>query len=145
MNQKKTFRWTVALLLLAVVPAALNAWLNPSRPAWNLTQLKEGEVNLAQLSLWADAYVLVDARSPEVYEAGHIPEAINVYAGTFDDQILGLLDVWNPEHAVVVYCDSRQCGASEELAKRLRDDFQMEQVYVLKGGWQSYQTSNIEL
>lgn len=142
MNKKQSIGWTFALLLLAVMPAGLNAWLNPLRPAWNPMQLDEGEVSFAQLSEWTDDYVLVDARSPEAYEEGHIPEAINLYAGAFDDQVIGLLEVWNPEHAVVVYCDSRQCDASEELAKRLRDDFQMDQIYVLKGGWQGWLDQN---
>lgn len=130
------------LLLLAVIPAVMNAWLNPKTPSWNPMQLAEGELSFAQSSNWPIDYVLVDARSPEVYEAGHIPDAINLYAGTFDDQIIGLLEVWDPDRAVVVYCDSRQCGASEELAMRLRNDFQMEQVYVLKGGWQSWLDQN---
>jgi rhodanese-related sulfurtransferase len=138
----KQISLVLALLVVAVIPAGLNVWLNPVRPPWNPMQLEEGEVNLTQLSAWSDECVLVDARSPDVYEAGHIPDAINVYAGTFDDQVIGLLEVWNPEHAVVVYCGSRQCGASEELAKRLRDDFQMDQVYVLKGGWQSWLDEN---
>lgn len=141
----KQIRFVLALLLVAVIPAALNAWLNPKTPSWNPMQLAEGELSLAQLAEWSDDYVLVDARAPEAYEAGHIPNAINLYAGSFDDQVIGLLEVWKPEHAVVVYCDSRQCGASEELAARLRGDFQMDQVYVLKGGWQSYETSNIQL
>jgi rhodanese-related sulfurtransferase len=128
----------VFLLALPVIPAALNAWLNPNTPPWNPMQLAEGEVALKQLLDWADDYILVDARSPESYEQAHMPEAINLYAGAFDAQILNLLDVWSPERSVIVYCDSRQCGASEELAQRLREDFQMDKVFVLKGGWESW-------
>lgn len=134
----------LCLLLLLPIPfAVLNAWLNPNTPPWNPMQLAEGEVALEHLLDWEDDFILVDARAPEAYESGHIPGAIHLFAGEFDDQILNLLDVWSPDRSVIIYCDSRQCGASEEMATRLREDFQMERVYVLKGGWESYRTSNI--
>jgi len=133
----------ILLLALPVIPAALNAWLNPNVPPWNPMQLAGGEVALADLLEWADDYILIDARSPESYQVEHMPDAINLYAGEFNTQIMNLLDVWSPERSIVIYCDSRQCGASEELAQRLRQDFQMENVFVLKGGWESYRTSNI--
>ena len=136
-----------SLLLLVCLPlpfAALNAWLNPSRPPWNPMELAEGEVSLEQLLSWGGSFILVDARSAENFEAARLPGAIHVYAGEFDDQILNLLDVWSPEKSIIVYCDSRQCGASEEIANRLRDDFQMDQVYVLKGGWESWLKASAE-
>jgi rhodanese-related sulfurtransferase len=146
MRKSKSFLQMVCLLLLLPIPfAVLNAWLNPHTPSWNPMQLAEGEVALEHLLGWKDDYILIDARAPEAYETAHIPEAINLYSGEFDAQILSLLDIWSPDRSIIVYCDSRQCGASEEIAERLRQDFQMENVYVLKGGWESYQTSNIEL
>jgi len=130
----------VCLLLLLPVPfAALNAWLNPSAPSWDPMRLEEGEVTLAMVEEWgAEGHVLVDARAPEAYAAAHMPGAVNLYAGRFDTQVVDLLDVWSPELKVVVYCDSRQCGASEAIAGRLRSEFGMEEVYVLKGGWESW-------
>ena len=101
-------------------------------------QLAEGEIALEHLSEWEDKYILVDARAPDAYEAAHMPGAVNLYAGEFEVQILALLDVWSPDRSVIVYCDSRQCDASAEMAARLREDFQMERVYVLKGGWESW-------
>lgn len=130
----------VCLLLLLPVPfAALNAWLNPSAPSRDPMRLEEGEVSLAMLEEWgAEGYVLVDARTPEAYAAAHMPGAVNVYAGRFATQVGDLLDVWSPDVKVVVYCDSRRCGASEALAERLRAEFGMGDVYVLKGGWESW-------
>lgn len=126
------------LLLLPVLLGGLNAWLNPNTPPWNPMQLAEGEIALEHLLEWEDKYILVDARAPEAYEVAHMPDAVNLYAGEFDAQILALLDVWSPDRSVIVYCDSRQCDASAEMAARLREDFQMENVYVLKGGWESW-------
>lgn len=127
-----------ALFLLPILIGGLNTWFNPNTPPWNPIQLAEGEIDLQHLLNWEGEYILVDARTPENYEKAHIPEAINLYAGAFDEQILKLLDVWLPDRPVIIYCDSRQCGASEELAQRLREDFQMNKVFVLKGGWESW-------
>ena len=129
------------VLLLPLLLGGLNVWLNPHSPPWDAMELAEGEIRLEQLLNWEGDVIFVDARAPESYGAGHLPEAINVYAGDFDEMVLGLLDVWSPEKSVIVYCDSRRCGASGEMAKRLREDFLMERVFVLKGGWESYRKS----
>lgn len=139
---KPFLRRLLVLLLLPVPFAVMNAWLNPNTPPWNPMHLVEGEIELEQLLDWEDPYILVDARTPEAYHSAHIPGAINLYAGEFDTQILKLLELWSPDHSLVIYCDSRQCDASAEMAVRLREDFQMDRVYVLKGGWDSYRESN---
>lgn len=135
---RRSFLTVLVLLFLPIPIAILNAWFNSNTPAWSPMQLAEGEISLEYLLEWEGDYILVDARSPEAYEAAHIPDAVNLYAGEFEDQILGFLDVWSPESKVVVYCDSRQCDASAEIAARLKEDFQMEHVFVLKGGWESW-------
>jgi rhodanese-related sulfurtransferase len=39
---------------------------------------------------------------------------------------------------VVVYCSSLSCNAALEVAKRLRDEAQLKNVYVLEGGWEEW-------
>lgn len=141
MNRRIFFRWVMVLLLLPLVPAGLNAWLNPRTPSLNPMQLAEGEVSLDQALNWDGPHLLVDARAPEAFADGHIPNAINLYMGQFDSQVMDLLDLWTPGHAVIVYCDSRQCGASSEMAERLRGEFGMEDVFVLKGGWEAWRSA----
>jgi rhodanese-related sulfurtransferase len=131
-------RILILMFALPLIPAALNAWLNPMAPPWNAMQLAEGEITLQHLLDWEDDYILVDARASENYATGHMPQAINVSGSEFDTQMMPLLDQWTPERPVVVYCDSRQCGSSAEIAARLRQDFQMDKVFVLKGGWESW-------
>ncbi|MDQ8196260.1 rhodanese-like domain-containing protein [Coraliomargarita sp. SDUM461004] len=144
--RKRSYISMLCLLFLLPIPfAVVNVWLNPSAPSWNPMQLGEGEVALEHLLNWEDDYILVDARAPEAYQGAHMPEAINLYAGEFDAQILSLLDVWSPGRSIIVYCDSRQCGASEEMATHLREDFQMERVFVLKGGWESWLEATQEI
>ena len=133
------------LLCLSLPIAALNAWLNPNSPPWNPMDLAEGEISLEQLLVWQGSLILVDARTPESYSAAHLPGAINLYAGEFDTQVQALLDRWSPDDTIIVYCDSRQCDASDAIAKRLREDFQMQQVFVLKGGWERWLSTSAEV
>lgn len=135
------FREVLLLLLLPVIPAVLSVWWHPQGPSWNTVVLKEGEVDLAAVAKW-DRVLWVDARSPAVFAEGHIPGAINLYFGNFEEQAERFLDVWDPDIPVVVYCSSLQCGASTELANKLRQEWGMENVYVLKGGWEAWREAN---
>jgi len=38
----------------------------------------------------------------------------------------------------VVYCSSLNCNASREVARRLRDEAQLKNVFVLEGGWEEW-------
>ena len=49
-----------------------------------------------------------------------------------------MLAVWSPEKRVVVYCGSESCGSSREVARRLRNDAQLKNVFVLEGGWEAW-------
>ncbi len=100
--------------------------------------MANGEVNLSIVSGWPESVLWVDARTPDTFEKKHISRAVNLSMEGFDGQMLDFLDVWQPGQKVVVYCDSRQCGASKEVASRLREEMGIENVYVLKGGWQEW-------
>ena len=99
---------------------------------------KENEITLA--TALAKAEVLwVDARGVDAYETGHIPGAVLLNEDDWDNLVVGLLDRWNPELTVVVYCSSSSCNASQSVALRLTNDFQFDNIYVLKDGWNAWQ------
>ncbi len=50
-----------------------------------------------------------------------------------------VLDRWEPDGKVVVYCSSLSCQASHEVARRLREKMNLPNVYVLQGGWEAWQ------
>ena len=126
------------LVLLAGVVGGLNGWLNPRTPSWSPDKLGEGEVSLEIVDAWSAPVLWIDARSAEAYDEEHIPGAILLNMDRFDELLPRLFDAWEGSETLVVYCDSRQCGASEAVADRLREDLGMEEVFVLKGGWESW-------
>jgi rhodanese-related sulfurtransferase len=44
----------------------------------------------------------------------------------------------SPDKKVVVYCSAESCNAAREVAKRLRDETQLKNVFVLQGGWEEW-------
>ncbi len=120
--------------LLAVVPAGVSAFLHPNRPPFDGGAQRVPEVSYTEVKTWAEEPVWVDARKPADFHAGHVPGAVPLTVSDFDQQLGTFLDAWEPGRRVVVYCDSADCGASQEVAARLRDEAGIQQVYVLAGG-----------
>ncbi|MCG8653660.1 MAG: rhodanese-like domain-containing protein [Pirellulales bacterium] len=77
----------------------------------------------------------VDAREEEAFVEQHWPGAILLNEDGFEDQIPAFLEVWNPDMTVLVYCELEGCDRSLAVANLLRDDFQIDNVFVLRGGW----------
>ncbi|TPV92705.1 MAG: rhodanese-like domain-containing protein [Myxococcales bacterium FL481] len=82
---------------------------------------------------------VVDARSSEEFQAGHIPGAFNLPA----HEATGILEVQSVpvdiNDLVVTYCDGGEaCYLSEYLAIVLRDQAQCKTVKVLDGGWAAW-------
>lgn len=78
--------------------------------------------------------VFLDARSPELYNQGHIQCALNIPWQSFDEYIDRVFETIPDNAWIVTYCDGEHCSLSEDLAKEL---FSMgyEKVKVLLNGW----------
>lgn len=121
------------LLLVALLPAALAAWLHPQVPAWSREAAGAPEVTPEQVRHWSGPIVPVDARSESAFQTRHVPGAVLLNEDRWDDLLPGFLAVWTPEARVVVYCDEN-CHLSQEVARRLMREMGLRNVHVLKGG-----------
>jgi rhodanese-related sulfurtransferase len=65
--------------------------------------------------------IFVDARSQNDYENGHIPRAISLPVGQFEERIGAFLNRYPPEQPIVTYCSGRICEDSHDLARFLSD------------------------
>jgi len=81
--------------------------------------------------------LLLDARRPEDYAAGHIPGARNVFAYDFAAHIPELITLPR-DKLVVIYCDGGQCELSHYLAEQLRA-LGFQRLYIYEGGWEEWQ------
>ena len=132
----KALRQCLILALLALIPAAGSALFHPKRPSWDPNALREGEVYLAKVQAW-QGVLWLDARTHAEFDKDHVPGALLLNEDAWEELFYSVLQVWQPGQPVVVYCDERRCRSSHEVAQRLKESG-MEQVYVLKGGWETW-------
>ena len=138
----RLLRESLSLLLLAALPALLCLWLHPRKPVLSWSQPDASEVELSEVAEWKHPFLWVDARSVAEYDQRHIPGAVSLNEDAWENLIPDFLTAWHPGLPIVVYCNSEKCDASKEVARRLERDFNLSQVYVLKGGWSAWQKSH---
>jgi rhodanese-related sulfurtransferase len=63
----------------------------------------------------AAAFVVVDARSPEAFAAGHLPGAVSLPHGDIDARTTA---AFAPERLVVTYCWGPHCNAATQAAAK---------------------------
>lgn len=127
------------LLVLALIPALLTGWLHPRRPDFALRATRVPEISLTAALALAPPALWVDARSGQAFARQHIPGAVALSEDQWEENLPGVVERWQPGTPVVVYCDHRACQSSQAVARRLRRELAIAEVYVLQGGWQSWQ------
>jgi rhodanese-related sulfurtransferase len=129
-------RQLLILMAVAFIPATGSAWLYWKQGKWDVFQ--DHSVLLLEVTQWKEPVLWVDARSIEDYTSDHIPGAVRLTEDNWNELLPHLLKIWEPASAIVVYCDSQKCHASNEVAKRLREEAALNNVYVLRGGWDAW-------
>lgn len=128
----RALRQALALLALALLPAIVSGAL---QLRWNHQEaLAPGEVRAATVREWGSKVQWVDARPRDKFEAGHIEGAMLLNEDEWNALVAKFLNDWDPDRPVVVYCDGGSCEASHGVARRLRDEYHIGDVHVLKGG-----------
>lgn len=124
------------VLALALAPALISGAVQVRWREWQ--PLARDEVTRAVVESWQRPVLWVDARSRAKFEKAHAPEAVLLNEDEWNALVPAFLDAWEPDRPVVVYCDGGACEASHAVAKRLREELQLTEVWVLKGGWDAW-------
>jgi 3-mercaptopyruvate sulfurtransferase SseA len=104
-----------------------------------VTPTAKGAISIEEMKQQFDAKtaVIIDARSTEEYEEGHIPGSINVpYDRIPDFQDVLTREVSNDAH-VICYCRGPSCDFSDLLATELKI-IGWQDVSVFSGGWEEW-------
>lgn len=70
----------------------------------------------AAVSAGATDFVLLDVRAPDLYQAGHLPTAINLPHGKMTERRMAS---WPEGTLFVVYCAGPHCNGANKAAVRL--------------------------
>jgi rhodanese-related sulfurtransferase len=136
---RRAGRETAFLLLIALLPAALAGWWHPRSAFRTAPDSGIARVDLATVRTWTGPLLWVDARPAPAFAAAHVPDAVNLTERDWEDRLGDFMAKWRPGVRIVIYCDGAQCHASEGVAKRLKQELQIEEIFVLTGGWEAWQ------
>jgi rhodanese-related sulfurtransferase len=135
-------RQAAVLAALALLPAAGEAIYFRDNISWRSSIPPSEMVSVEQARAWGDTAIWVDARPDEEFASDHVPSAISLNEDRWNELLPQFLAVWSPGKKTVVYCSSLSCNASREVARRLRKEAQLSDVFVLEGGWEAWVKKN---
>jgi len=153
----KTVKEIVILLGLSIAAAFMVNYFLPDGIAlvgqWDTSQgvvtamakndvviegIEIGTVDEARQLFDSGEYVFVDARSPEDFEAGHIPGAVSLPVGQPEERVAAFLERYPPEASIITYCSGRTCQDSHHLAEFLLE-FGYDNVTVFIDGFPGWE------
>ena len=140
---KALLRQSALLVGLALVPAVVQALYLRERIPWQSRVADSDFVDVETARGWGGNVIWVDARPSEEFERDHVPTAVSLSEDRWDEALSRFLGTqWSPEKKIVVYCSAESCNLAKDVAKRLRDEAQLQNVFVLKGGWEAWVKEN---
>ncbi|MGN6569035.1 MAG: thioredoxin domain-containing protein [Flavipsychrobacter sp.] len=123
----------ILLLLLMAFAISCNSCSNAQEKKTSLTATEFAD----KMKAIPDANI-VDVRTPEEYEKGHIKNALNYdWNGSSFEQQIATLDKSKP---VFVYCLS---GGRSAMAAEIMRDRGFKQVYEMKGGFMKWRAAGL--
>jgi len=134
----RAVREGLLLIALACLPAIGEAIYFRDKISWQSPIPASELVTVDQARAWGDSATWADARPDEEFARDHVPGAFPLNEDRWNELLPQFLGQWSPERRVVVYCSAQSCNASREVAKRLRDEAELKNVFVLDGGWEGW-------
>jgi rhodanese-related sulfurtransferase len=131
-------RQALILVTLAFVPGIGQAIYYRDKVSWESRIPLSELVTVAQAKSWSQNVIWLDARPDPDFEADHIPGALPLNEDRWSELLPQFLAAWSPEKKVVVYCSTQSCNLAVEVARRLRNEAQIKNVFVLQGGWEEW-------
>ena len=140
--KSRPIREALLLIALGFVPAIGEAIYFHDRVSWQSPVPTSELVTVDQAHAWGENAIWVDARPDDEFARDHVPGAVSLNEDRWNELLPQFLQRWSAEKRIVVYCSAESCNAAREVAKRLRDEAQLKNVFVLQGGWEEWLRKN---
>ena len=134
----RAVREGLLLVALACLPAIGEGIYFRDKVSWQSSIPASELVTVDQGRAWGDGAIWVDARPDEEFTRDHVPGAFSLNEDHWNELLPQFLRNWSPGKKVVVYCSAESCNAARDVAKRLRGEAQLKDVFVLQGGWEEW-------
>jgi len=131
-------RQALILAAFSLIPGVGQAIYFRDKISWKSPIPRSELVTVDQARAFSGSVIWVDARPDEEFARDHVPGALSLNEDRESELLPQFLAAWSPEKKIVVYCSSLSCNASREVARRLRKEVQLPNVFVLEGGWEAW-------
>jgi rhodanese-related sulfurtransferase len=137
---KALLRQSAALILLALLPALVEAFYLRDKIPWQSRVAESDFVDVVTARGWGENAIWIDARPAEEFERDHVPGAVLLNEDRWSEALPQFLaNEWSPEKKIVVYCSAASCNLAEDVARRLRAEAKLpNEIRILKGGWEAW-------
>ncbi len=132
------FKEIILVLIISSIFAIASWKFHPDMISFKDGKVLEGEITINEALKNSDSIIWVDARNREKFDEGHITNAKLLNEDDWDNLLFDFMQIFDPDKKIVVYCDSGGCHASKNVAQRLRNELQIDNIYTLKGGWDKW-------
>jgi len=140
--KSRAVRQGLILIALAFLPAIGEGIYFRDKVSWQSPIPTSELVTVDQARSWGNSAIWVDARPDGEFSRNHVPGAFSLNEDHWNELLAQFLPNLSPDKIVVVYCSAESCNAAREVAKRLRDEAQLKDVFVLQGGWEEWVRKN---
>ena len=134
----RAVREGLLLIAFAFLPSIAEGIYFHDKISWQSAIPASELVTVDQARAWVNGAIWVDARPDEEFGRDHVPGAFSLNEDHWNELLPQFLPNWSPGKKVVVYCSAASGNAARDVAKRLRDEAQLTQVFVLQGGWEEW-------
>jgi rhodanese-related sulfurtransferase len=135
-------RQALILAAFALLPGVGQAIYFRDKISWQSPIPRSELMSVAQARAWGENVIWVDARPDQDFARDHIPGALSLNEDRWNELLPQFLAGWSPGKRVVVYCSAESCDLAREVAERLRKEAQIQDVFVLEGGWEAWVKKN---
>lgn len=137
---KALLRQSAVLLVLALLPAAVQALYLRDKIPWQSRVAESDLVGVDVARSWGDGALWIDARPTDEFERDHVPGAVSLNEDRWGEALSEFLaKQWSPEKKIVVYCSAASCNLAEDVARRLREEAKLpNEIRILKGGYEAW-------
>jgi len=143
-NQRRFSIFMLLLLLISVFPVS-----GCTAPADETKSVEAGFIDITSANeTYAiilenaenESFVILDVRTPEEYQEGHLPEAVNLDFKS--DSFRDVISLFDKDREYLVYCQSgkRSTGAVEVMR-----ELGFQTVYHLTGGFSSWKNAGLPM
>ena len=138
----------VILMFLAALSGGAQAWISgknleaalrgtPREAAIRDAGLPLVRVPEMRRIVEGGTHLILDARSMEEYDRGHLPGAMPLPLADFEHAFPGIAPMLSPDDPLVVYCSGPRCDDALLLGQRLKEAG-FANVSVFLDGWQGW-------